>query len=539
MLALASIAGFISGASNIFLIALINSALSDRSSINIRVVLWYAAICLIVMITSVASQVMLIRLGQKTVFELRMLLSSQILKVPLRELERLGGHRLLGSLTQDVAVLTDFGAQIPLLSMSLAIVLGCLLYVCYLSWTIALLVTGLILFALLTYRIPVNKANQYIAKARDQHDVIMKHFTAMTSGLKELKLHADRRRGFMLDMRQIAESMRRNIVIGMSLYTSGASWGQSVYFFIIGGVVLGVPLFTHGSATKALTGTALVLIYMRGYLEALVALLPFIDRAQISLQKLDTLGVSLAQHVDSEGISALTSGQTNVRLELKNIRYHYQSADDSSDFVLGPIDLTLRAGEIIFITGGNGSGKTTLAKLITGLYEPDTGEVLLDGKPMSADREHYRQHFSAVFSDFFLFEKLYREKTPESVAQANSYLARLRLDHKVKIENDSFSTIELSQGQRKRLALLSVLLEDRPICLFDEWAADQDAFFREIFYKQILLDLQASGKMVIVISHDERYYNLASRLIYLENGQAIEKGGKPSKLAQPAVFDGD
>jgi putative pyoverdin transport system ATP-binding/permease protein len=523
---LACFAGLVSGASNILLIALINSALNDRSFISAKTILLYSGICLVVLTANVASQVILVRLGQRTVFELRMLLSKQILKVPLRQLEIVGPHRLLSALTEDVAVLTNFGAQIPVFCMSAAIILGCLIYVLYLSWATLILVVALIAFALITYRIPVNKGNLYIEMARDQHDVIMKHFNAMTKGAKELKLHSGRSKGFLRDLEKIAESLRRNIVIGMSLYTGGSSWGQSVYFLLIGAVVFGMPLLTKADVnTSALIGTALVLLYMRSSLEIIVALLPTIDRARISLVKIDTLGVSLEAQAEEKAPSEFFDSTKSIHsIEMKGVSYTYQSNDDSSDFVLGPIDLTLRSGEIVFLAGGNGSGKTTLAKLITGLYAPDEGEILLDGELVADNREDYRQRFSAVFSDFFLFEKLYSDQSDDMAMRANKYLAELRLEHKVQIKDDTFSTIELSSGQRKRLALLSVFLEDRPICLFDEWAADQDPFFRNIFYKQILPDLQAKGKLVIVISHDERYYNIADRVIHLENGKvALEK----------------
>jgi putative ATP-binding cassette transporter len=521
--ALACLAGFLSGASNIYLIALLNSALNDRATITTRSVLLFAGVCLVVLVANVSSQVILTRLGQRTVFELRMRLSRQILKVPLRHLEVVGAHRLLGALTEDVTMLTNFAAQVPVFCMCMAIIVGCLIYLASLSWGILLLVGAIIAFALLTYRIPVGKASRYIQKARDEHDAIMKHFNAMTRGMKELKLHNDRHRGFLRDVERIADTLRRNIVIGTSLYAGGSSWGQMIYFLMIGVVVFGLPFMPQFSvATKALTGTALVLFYMRSSLETLVVSMPTVDRARISLGKVEMLGVSLAQNAGEA--EALETPELPARvhtLELRGVTYTYKSNDDSKDFVLGPLSLTLHAGELVFMAGGNGSGKTTLAKLLTGLYVPEAGEILLDGKPVSASLEFYRQHFSAVFSDFFLFEKLYSQMGSDTTARAEKYLQELHLDHKVKIQDDTFSTVELSQGQRKRLALFLVLMEDRPICLFDEWAADQDPVFRNIFYNRILPDLRAKGKMVIVISHDERYYDIADHLIHLENGMVM------------------
>ncbi|MGH9568731.1 MAG: ATP-binding cassette domain-containing protein, partial [Candidatus Angelobacter sp.] len=200
---------------------------------------------------------------------------------------------------------------------------------------------------------------------------------------------------------------------------------------------------------------------------------------------------------------------------------YYREKEDT-DFVLGPLDLSFRPGEIVFITGGNGCGKTTLVKLLTGLYVPESGHIVFDGEPVDhGNRELYSQHFSVIFSDFYLFATMHGMVSPTLDEQGRDYLQRLQLSHKVSIENGRFSTTELSQGQRKRLALLTAFIEDRPIFVFDEWAADQDPYFKNIFYTQLLQDLRLRKKAVFVISHDERYYHVADRVIKLDNGQVV------------------
>ncbi|MDB9423787.1 ATP-binding cassette domain-containing protein [Microcystis aeruginosa CS-564/01] len=195
---------------------------------------------------------------------------------------------------------------------------------------------------------------------------------------------------------------------------------------------------------------------------------------------------------------------------------------DEKGFLLGPISFSWQPGELIFIIGGNGSGKSTLAKLITGLYPPLSGAIYLNGKRITQDNvEWYRQHFSAIFSDFYLFDSFLGFDRPNLDQEVENYLMQLQLAHKVTVKNGVLSTTELSQGQRKRLALLTAYLEDRPIYVFDEWGADQEPRFRELFYKQILLQLKERGKIVIVISHDERYFHLADHIIKLDYG-AVE-----------------
>lgn len=188
-------------------------------------------------------------------------------------------------------------------------------------------------------------------------------------------------------------------------------------------------------------------------------------------------------------------------------------------FTLGPIDLTFRPGEIVYLVGGNGSGKTTFAKLLVGLYAPEAGRIRVDGTPVDhASRAAYRQLFSVVFSDFHLFDSLLGLPA-QSEAVARVLLVALQLEHKVRIEQGAFSTLALSQGQRKRLALLVAFLEDRPFYVFDEWAADQDPAFKDVFYRTLLPQLKAKGKTVLVITHDDRYFDLADRLVKLDGGQ--------------------
>jgi putative ATP-binding cassette transporter len=188
--------------------------------------------------------------------------------------------------------------------------------------------------------------------------------------------------------------------------------------------------------------------------------------------------------------------------------------------VLGPLDLALYRGEVVFLVGGNGSGKSTFAKVLAGLYPPDGGEIRLDGRPVTSENlEWYHQHFSVIFSDFYLFDRLLGLAGPDLDRRARDYLAQLALDGKVEIRDGELSTTALSQGQRKRLALLTVFLEDRPISIFDEWAADQDPQYRDIFYSKLIPELRARGKTVVVISHDERYYHLADRIIKLDYGR--------------------
>jgi ABC-type siderophore export system fused ATPase/permease subunit len=186
-------------------------------------------------------------------------------------------------------------------------------------------------------------------------------------------------------------------------------------------------------------------------------------------------------------------------------------------FGIGPIDLEVKSGEILFIIGGNGSGKTTLAKLLTGLYEPDEGKVLINNKVVESG--YLSEYFSTVFNPSFLFEKLYNINVKNKQSEIKKYLKVLNLEEKVVIEENKYNTIDLSGGQRKRLALLQCYLEDSPIYLFDEWAADQDPGYRNFFYRTLLPEMRKAGKIVIAITHDDHYFDVADKILKMKDGR--------------------
>jgi putative ATP-binding cassette transporter len=250
--------------------------------------------------------------------------------------------------------------------------------------------------------------------------------------------------------------------------------------------------------------------------------IPQLTRANVALDNVKKLGLVLTRRLAQHncGVNLLSANWQNI--EFKSVRHCYLRENDTREFVLGPIDLRFRAGEIVFITGGNGSGKTTFLKLLTSLYLPEHGHVSLDGIPITEDnKESYRQLFSTVFSDFYLFERLVGAIGKDLDAQARHYLTELKLSHKVEIANGKLSRLELSQGQRKRLALLTAYVEDRSIVIFDEWAADQDPQFRALFYLHILPELKARGKTIFAVTHDDRYYHVADRLVKLDEGRIV------------------
>ena len=513
----------LSGFSGVAMLALANIVLQGRT-VSRAVLIWsFVGICLLLPLSRFTADMLISRLAQSAVFELQMRLSRKIAAAPLRFLEDYGMHRLLAVMMQDIQVFGFALLTIPTTCLNLTILAGGLIYMGWLSPLVLVTVLGFILGCLLIYQFPSSRAANSLQMARQATDDLYRHLRSLLEGAKELKLHQRRRRAFFSRVLDgSASSVRAHNVSGFTSAIAAAAWAQISGFVLIGTLLLALPLLKL--PPQARIGYTVVLIFMMATLQGLLTRDSDRDfkRAEIALKTIEQLELELTEQ---RAESALQDGLKNEfkRLDLVNITHAYHREGELHDFAVGPVTLSLVPGEVVFVAGGNGSGKTTLAKLLVGLYVPDDGQIYLNGELVTAsNREQYREHFSAVFADFHLFDRLLGLETFQLDEQASSYLAQLGLDEEVEIKDGVLSTIKLSQGQRKRLALLTAYIEDRPVYVFDEWAADQDPSFKNTFYRTLVPELKAKGKAVVVISHDDRYYDLADRILRLDCGRMVE-----------------
>jgi putative pyoverdin transport system ATP-binding/permease protein len=541
MMAMVILTGIIGGAGNAVLIAIMNTVLSGEAS-RTRLMLWgFIGLCGLTLVTRFISQVMIVRLTMGVTLDLRLELARKMLGAPLRMLEEVGPHRLLASLTDDIPAITNALVNVPVLCINIAIMAGTMAYLGWLYWPG--LIAWIIFMALgiTSYKLMINRAVRYFRLAREQGDWLYKHFRALTDGTKELKLHRKRREEFLTkSLQTTAASLQHYNIAGNTIAIGANTWGGTLFFIFIG-----LLLFAFPSAVNLdgaiLTGYTLAILYMMSPLQVILNVFPVFSQAEVAIAKIESLGLSLSKEPSEIRPSEISkvAARCDV-LEMVGVTHEYHRELENRNFILGPVDMRLQRGELVFLIGGNGCGKTTLAKLLTGLYIPSSGEIRVNGELIDNDnRDDYRQYFSVVFSDFYLFDTLLGLGSAGLDEQAREYLVRLQLNQKVEVKDGRLSTTELSQGQRKRLALLTVYLEDRPIYVFDEWAADQDPLFKEVFYHCLLPDLRSRGKTIVVITHDDRYFQIADRIIKLDAGR-IEYDSRLSSsmnapLASPAI----
>ena len=342
-------------------------------------------------------------------------------------------------------------------------------------------------------------------------------------GFKEVRLNRPRsdalfdhavevsRTAANIKIRTQAETYRRMVMLQTSLY------------ILLGSVAFVVPLFstTPGSVTKAVTA----LVFIVGACSGLVQSIPIIAAANSAADRLARLEVKLS------GITSLSDeispepAKKFTKIEVRDVQFHYPGKTADTPFKVGPFNFTLNAGDLVMLTGGNGSGKSTFMKILAGFYRPSEGELLLDGTPVEGERyEEYRSLITAIFPDFHLFQRLYGIDDPDP-AELTEMLTQYKLLEKTKLSHGEFRTTELSSGQRRRLALIVAQLEQRPLLMLDEWAADQDPEFRRKFYFEFLPAMHRAGITVVAISHDDRYIDemdVPIRRLRMDEGRFTE-----------------
>lgn len=524
---LSAVTGICAGAATVALLGTINQVLNREGGMAGGLLLTFVGLCAVALLGRMASDVSTNFVGQRLVAQVRKSLAQKILSAPIDALERYRTHRLMPVLSQDVDMISDVAFVLSSTLIAFAIALGCLAYLAYLSLPLfCLLVVALAIGATIQTRAQV-RAEVGFWKAREYEEQLHKTYRAISEGAKELRMHRARRtRMFGGQIERIVDSIRTVNGRAINTYVMATAFGSALFFLLIA-LILGWAAF-RPTEPAVLSGFVLVMLFLKGPVDQIAGALPGVGRARIAFRRIADLSARFATPEPHLHLERASNGvMLHREIAMRGVCYRFDAPEGGEAFTLGPIDLLLRPGEMVFIVGDNGSGKTTLIKLLLGLYAPHGGEVLLDGGVVTPQgRDDYRQLFTTVFSDFYLFEDLAAGEDGAGTATlpqtALPYLERLEIAHKVSVKDGAFTTTDLSTGQRKRLALVHAYLEGRPVLVFDEWAADQDPAFRHLFYTELLPELRAKGHLLVVISHDDRYFHLADRVVTVRAGKIEE-----------------
>ncbi len=507
--------------STIVFVALISNAAqsSAEDGVSPRMVLLFVITIIMIKVTHTHTLVKASRDAEFLIHRLRTRLFDLVRQTDLMTVEKIGHAKLQGVLTQDTQVLSQL---LPILVIGLQQALMLLFLAIYLAWLSPLasvLAFGLAGLAVALHFARVRFLRVLMQKAGAAENLVFKGLSELLKGFKEVRMSSPRAEGLV---QHLATASRD---AGDSYVELKQKWGRNyaatevMLYSLAGLIVFVVPLFAP-DFFKVVMPATIVVLFISGPVGTVAFVTPMLTQAELALEHIETMETRLTEAAAANSAETLVDLEQEIHsIGLSQLSYSYPDEDGGSCFGVGPLDASFEAGQISFITGGNGSGKSTLIRLLTGLVPADSGQILVNSEPLPTEAfQSYRNKISAVFSDFHLSRRLYtiNDKTPGRI---DELLQQFHISDKVRLEENCFSTTDLSTGQRKRLALMVAELEDKPVMVLDEWAADQDPQFRKIFYETLLPDLKRRGKIIICVTHDDRWFDQADRVFHMEEGR--------------------
>jgi putative ATP-binding cassette transporter len=459
------------------------------------------------------------------IHKLRVRMMDYVRRSELLSIEDVGRARIIAAISSDAAILTQasnmlsFSVQGPILIGFVAV------YVAYLSLAAFLLSVLIVGMAGLIFHFRSRRLTEERMRAAEHERRLFDRITDFLDGFKEIRLNRPRSDELFDDAVNVSRVAANIKIRAQSETFKQIAYSQGYMYILLGTVVFVAPQFSESLGGASIAKITAALLYVIGACFALVQSIPILMNANAAADRIQRLEETLRATVSSE-TDEVVSPKSFDAIEMHKIVFSYVDRHSDVAFHIGPIDFTLRSGELLFITGGNGSGKSTFLRVLAGLYHPEQGEILLDGRRVNkATRDEYRELFSAIFYDYHLFRRLYGipDADPGELARL---LAKFRLEDKTGLTNGEFRTLDLSGGQRRRLALIVSMLENRPIMLLDEWTAEQDPEYRRKFYDELLPEMMRAGKTIVVITHDDRYLDelrLPGRRIHMEEGRIVEE----------------
>ena len=443
---------------------------------------------------------------------------GEVLKTDLLTLQKIGQAHIMTILSRDTSAISQGATMFVPTCQAAAMLLFAIVYLFYLS-VMAGAVTLIVGFLIIAYfSTSFSQLHKKFVDAWAEEGRVDDQISDFVSGFKEIKMNSARAFDISTDM--IAGS--RNVA-DVKTYTlvqlsNGVASIQVLVYVLIGIIIFVVPVVSSGFSTDVVP-VATTVLFIAGSLTGVITSLPLLSQANTAAEEVNRFlreleSIKKPPSARDDWVEPVVS-----KITIENICYRFDGKPGTQPFALGPINCEFDAGKIYFVRGGNGSGKTSFIRILTGLIQPDSGRVLLNGiEVQAAQSQAYRDLFSAIFSDFHLFKKLYGlYDTPDE--EVDKWLEKLELPERVTFHHHAFSDLDLSTGQRKRIALIVSILEKRPIIILDEWASDQDPEFRKFFYEKIIPELRAMNKIVIAITHDDQYFHLADHLLFIENGK--------------------
>jgi cyclic peptide transporter len=470
--------------------------------------------------TSKFFQTHMVKLTHKLLMEFELSILDKLRFATCQAFDKIGAERVYTAIA-DTRVL----GQVPEVfvnALNAALITICgLSYLFWISIPASLTVT-LIMATLLLYYVYRNRSIATdLNTLRDLQNDYHVYLNDLLEGFREVKMSKER------NQRMYDEFLKQNrlesekLGIKTSLkYLTNELIGSHSWYLVLGAVIFGLPHIVNTNAGMISPFIATIL-YLMGPVATLILFIPFYTRVKISLQRIFQLEHDVNINTDNCVLDEeLINAFENIRFE--DVTFEYRDESNGRAFKVGPINLQINQGEVVFITGGNGSGKSTFISLLVGLYRPTSGIIYYNGEPVSAEKAFsYSNRFSAIFTNHYLFHRNYDGfKLDHENEELMQYLQMMEMEEVIKFDSkQNCIRTDLSKGQQKRLALIYGLMEHRSVMVLDEWAAEQDPYFRKYFYETLLGRFKQEMKTVIAVTHDDRYFHVADRIIRFDFGK--------------------
>lgn len=521
------IATFITGAISGFMVTIIlgSASTATNEAMNFRNLLLFT-VGLTAMMTAKRFGLRQATLLTESIVErLRLRLTDKIRRAELFYFEKIGAerfHNLLTTETQVISTTATMAINAGSSAVMLVIAFGYIAFLSLPAFALALLAIGA---AVTAYRMSLRTVDPLLRQTVQHENRFFALLNHLLRGFTEVKMNVRKNRDlYQGHLQPAAVELRELKVETGNRFVTTTIITQSAFYMLLAVIIFLLPRLTQ-TEPSVIMKVAAVILFIFGPLAEVVGVVPFLAKASVSIDAIREMEASLDQEVGSH--PPVDLDHPPQPLEFQNLgvaalEFHYENEDGTPTYAVGPLDVVFGRGEITFIKGGNGSGKSTFLKLFTGLYPARRGSLVVDGRPITpAQLQRYRELFSVIFTDFHLFDRLYGAEAIDE-DEITRLIHEMELGEKTAFYEGRYSNIDLSTGQRKRLALITALVEDKPVLIFDEWAADQDPTFRRHFYEDILPALKARGKTIIAATHDDHYFHTADRVLGMDYGRFCE-----------------
>jgi putative pyoverdin transport system ATP-binding/permease protein len=515
------------GASNAVILAALNSGLQAAGAGSVS--LWSAALFATSLVLFIKTQhYILISTTveiEAIIHRVRIRLMDQVRHSELVPLDAIGRAEIVSAITKETATLTQATNMIAFAGQGVVLIFFVAIYVAYLSLVAFALSIVIVGASAVLFHFKSRELAEGTREAGEWENRLFDRLIDLLDGFKEVRLNRARSDGLFDDVVEVSRKAANIKILTQSETFKRLVFAQSSMYVLLGAMVFAVPTLSDTQGSN-IAKTTTALMFVVGACFGLVQTIPVLTAANAAADNIERLETRLRAIAAAAEIDAAETPKRFESIEMRNVVFRYVDKSSEAVFQVGPVDFTLSAGELVFITGGNGSGKSTFLKVLAGLYQPDSGKITLDGVRVDdSTRDAYRALIAAIFVDYHLFQRLYGVADPDP-AEVDRLLTQFRLRDKTRLADGEFRTLDLSAGQRKRLALIVSLLEKRPILLLDEWTADQDPEFRRKFYNDLLPGLKQAGVTMVVITHDDRYLDeldLPARRLRMDEGRFVEQ----------------